>query len=74
MNRTLAAALAISLVGTVTADAAKRQKRHFRAVHAAPIAMQQIYPNRPIWAAPGQCFSDEGYGRFTPCDVGGRGR
>jgi hypothetical protein len=28
------------------------------------------YPSRPAWAAPWQCFTDEGYGRFRPCDAG----
>jgi hypothetical protein len=28
----------------------------------------------PPWAMPNECFTDEGYGRFTPCDRGGRGR
>jgi hypothetical protein len=73
MYRTLVAIVAITLIGTAAADAAKRHKRQLRAVHAAPVASQQIYPNRPIWGAPGQCWSDEGYGRFSSCD-NGRGR
>ena len=28
----------------------------------------------PPWAMPNECFTDEGYGRYTPCDRGGRGR
>jgi hypothetical protein len=28
----------------------------------------------PPWAMPNECYTDEGYGRFTPCDRGGRGR
>ena len=33
----------------------------------------QIYPNRPYWAAPGECFTDDGGGRFRPCSAGGDG-
>jgi len=36
-------------------------------VPAVPYA---VYPSRPPWAAPWQCFTDEGYGRFRPCDAG----
>jgi hypothetical protein len=25
----------------------------------------------PVWRAPNECFTDEGYGRFTSCDAGG---
>jgi hypothetical protein len=28
----------------------------------------------PPWAMPNECYTDEGYGRYTPCDRGGRGR
>ena len=28
----------------------------------------------PPWAMPNECYTDEGYGRFTPCSRGGRGR
>jgi hypothetical protein len=57
------------------ADAATKQKRkHIR--HHAPAAAYRpappypVYPSRPPWAAPHQCFTDEGYGRFRPCDAG----
>jgi hypothetical protein len=33
----------------------------------------QIYPNRPYWAAPGECFTDDGGGRFRPCNAGDGG-
>lgn len=33
----------------------------------------QIYPNRPYWANPNECFTDEGGGRFRPCSAGGGG-
>jgi len=25
----------------------------------------------PVWRAPNECFTDEGYGRFGSCDAGG---
>lgn len=28
----------------------------------------------PPWAMPNECYTDEGYGRFTPCSLGGRSR
>ena len=70
----LAAALATALVGS--ADAATK-KKHQRA--ARPLATEQEpfqryleFPNRPRWAAPQQCFTDDGYGRYTPCEGGGK--
>jgi hypothetical protein len=32
--------------------------------------VQPAFAKRPAWAAPQQCLSDDGYGRFLPCDVG----
>jgi hypothetical protein len=28
----------------------------------------------PPWAMPNECYTDEGYGRYTRCDTGGRAR
>ena len=74
----IAATAAVLLAGVGVADA-KHHKRHkaYRAPVAAyvPASPYAVYPNRPPWAAPWQCFTDEGYGRFLPCDMGGgRGR
>jgi hypothetical protein len=35
----------------------------------------QIYPNRPYWSSPYECFMDDGGGRFKPCNsaTGGGG-
>lgn len=44
--------------------------------HAAPysgMAPGQLYPNRPYWANPNECFTDDGGGRFRPCSAGGDG-
>ena len=76
----ITAAAALSFAGTGVADAAHHGKRH-KARHHAPRAVTyvpatpQVYPGpRPIWAAPGSCWTDEGYGRYLPCDfsIGGR--
>jgi hypothetical protein len=37
---------------------------------AAPAALPQ-FPNRPYNAAPGECYIDEGYGRFSSCNAAG---
>jgi hypothetical protein len=33
----------------------------------------QIYPSRPAWASPYECYLDDGNGRFRPCNAGGDG-
>ena len=71
----MTAVAALSLAGAGVADAAHKGKRH-KARHHAPRAVTyvpatpQAYPGpRPIWAAPGSCWTDEGYGRYRPCDA-----
>ena len=74
MSRILIAAIALSFsVGA--ADAATKHKRkhvrhHAPAVIYVPASAFPVYRARPPWAAPHQCFTDEGYGRFRPCDAG----
>jgi hypothetical protein len=72
MIRVLLAATAL-LVCSAAADAAARHRPHARA-KPAPVhtPQKQIYPNRPAWAPAGACYTDEGYGRFLPCGMGGR--
>ena len=36
----------------------------------APVAARPGAPGT-VYQQPGACFTDEGYGRFTPCDAGG---
>jgi hypothetical protein len=53
------------------ADAAARHKHKVRAPAAQSVpVMQPAFANRPTWAAPQQCYTNDGYGRFLPCDVG----
>ena len=73
MTRFLASALAaISLTATMaTADAASRHMRDHqdRALWSSHAPMRAV---GPPWASPNQCFTDEGYGRFSSCDTGRR--
>jgi hypothetical protein len=71
MIRILLAATVI-LAFTAASDAASRHRKQPRA-KAVSVPQQQIYPNRPAWAPPGVCFSDDGYGRFFECGMGGKG-
>lgn len=71
MHRLLIAAGIALFVGS-SADAAPRHKHKVRpapAAQSAPV-MQPAFVRRPAWAAPQQCVTDDGYGRFLPCDVG----
>jgi len=79
MNRLLIAALALSLTAGVANAAHKSKHRtkmvrhHAAVVHAVaadPYAAYYRAGPRPPWAAPWQCFTDEGYGRRHPCDYG----
>jgi hypothetical protein len=72
---------AVAMLGASVADAAGRKgKRHKVTRAPAPVVVQSAAPyayrpapgvpaNRPPWAGPNECFTDEGYGRFTPCDI-----
>lgn len=66
----IAAIAAFSLTGASVASA-HHVKRHKRAPSVAYIqTAPTAYPGpRPAWAAPGSCYTDEGYGRYRPCDA-----
>ena len=84
----LLAATAISLVVPIAAaDAASRNKqRYYQDPYAASQGPAYYGPysawNAPVylrtpgppWAMPNECYTDEGYGRYTRCDAGGRAR
>jgi len=78
MVRTLIAGLAVvSLACVGTADAATKKKKHQAepAPLTAPMVAAPEQPghagtHRPLWANPGECFTDEGYGRYWPCGAG----
>ena len=83
----LLAATAISLVVPMAAaDAASRNKqRYYQDPYAAQgpayygpysawNAPVYLRTPGPPWAMPNECYTDEGYGRYTRCDAGGRAR
>jgi len=67
----IAGALAISTI--VPASAATRHRAPAPSLNDAPVAARAsgYTQTGPVWRAPNECFSDEGYGRFTSCDAGG---
>lgn len=70
----IAAVAAFSLAGLDAADAASKRKRQ-KVRHPAPIAAVPATPYGvrtpgPVWAQPWECYTDEGYGRYTPCGAG----
>jgi hypothetical protein len=79
MKKLLIAAMTLALTASA-ADAAHKPKHKVRAVRLHAVAVPVVPPDpwaayylptpRPPWAAPWQCFTDEGYGRFRPCDAG----
>ena len=69
----VAAAVAVSFASFDTADAAKRKRhkvRHLAPVAAVPAPAYRARTPGPIWAGPGECYTDEGYGRYTACGSG----
>jgi hypothetical protein len=75
--KSLARFLAIAVAATgVTSPLAAKPKKHkpVAPAHAwsAPIAQQgaRMIEVRPgLWISSYGCISDEGYGRYSPCDV-----
>ena len=75
MFRILVAGLAaLSLTCAGTADAATKKKRMHHAAPslatAVPVSPHYARTPGPVWAAPNECFTDEGYGRYWPCGAG----
>ena len=75
----VAGMVCVLAAGTIApASAATKQKR---AAPAQPATSGDVVglPIHPAWSptpgaiyqAPNDCFTDEGYGRYTACDVGG---
>jgi hypothetical protein len=84
--RSILSRLAIAaLVGVLAASAiapASAATKQKRAAPAQPAASGDVVglPIHPAWSpvpsavyqAPNDCFTDEGYGRYTACDQGGQ--
>jgi len=72
MRTILIAALATVVLATIPADAASRHKHKRHRAAASVVVRTAPAPvlNRPAWASPYECYTDEGYGRFWPCGAG----
>ena len=73
MLRVMLTVLAVlSIASLDAAEAASKRKKP--KVRPAPIgALQAPTMARtpgPPWAGPGECYTDEGYGRYSPCGQG----
>jgi hypothetical protein len=67
----IAAMALLSVVGLAPADAATKKKvRHPAPATVAPLYAYPAPTRGPVWAAPGECYTDEGYGRYWPCGAG----
>ena len=68
MTRIIVAALAFAVLAT-SAEAATRKRTKAQGWQTAAVAASYapIVRTGPSWAGPNECFTDEGYGRFTPC-------
>ena len=83
--RSILSCLAVAgMVGVLAAGAiapASAATKHKRATTPQPAASGDVVglPIHPAWSpvpsavyqAPNECFTDEGYGRYTACDQGG---
>ena len=70
----IAVMAALSFAATGAADAKAKHKRH-RAHYGTPYSYVPVLPYTartpgPPWAAPWECYTDEGYGRYQPCSTG----
>jgi hypothetical protein len=74
MTRIFLVISAIILVGTTGAEAAARKNAKAATLQTAAVAARPMTPARPAWAVAGECYTDDGYGRFWPCSGGPCGR
>ena len=75
MKTTILIAMVLSLASASAANAYhtkphKRAHPYGPAVAYVPASPYYAAHPRPIWGAPQQCFTDEGYGRYWPCGAG----
>jgi hypothetical protein len=75
LTKLIFAVAALSLVAIGAADAAGKPKPH-KIVRTdglvAYLPAPAVATARPPWAAPWECYTDEGYGRFRSCSAGRR--
>jgi hypothetical protein len=68
----IAAMIGLSLAAIGTADAAGKHKRYKVQRHGGAVMSLPAPLSGPPWAQPWECFTDEGYGRYRPCNAGRR--
>lgn len=74
MLRVMLTVLAILSIASLDAGAAGKRKRHkVKAIpptHNAPAYPASTRTPGPPWAGPGECYTDDGYGRYVLCGTG----
>ena len=71
MHRLVPLLAGLALFATSPADAAARHKHKVNPAVTQSAPVVPAVARRPaLGAAPQQCLTDDGYGRFLPCDVG----
>ena len=74
----IAALTALSFVAVGATEAAAKHKRykvrHGGAYAYVPVSPYWARTSGPPWAGPGECYTDEGYGRYAACGMGRGGR
>jgi hypothetical protein len=69
MIRILIVISAVVLVGGSGAEAAARKGTKAAGWQTAAVAARPAAPARPVWASAHECYTDDGYGRFLPCNA-----
>jgi hypothetical protein len=75
MLRVILAVLTILSIASLDAAGAagKRKKHKVKAIPPtfnAPVAPSSTRTPGPPWAGPGECYTDDGYGRYVLCGAG----
>jgi hypothetical protein len=74
MLRVMLTVLAVLSIASLDASAAGKRKRHkVKAIPPplnAPAHPATARTPGPPWAGPGECYTDEGYGRYVLCGAG----
>lgn len=74
MTHILIVMFVLAVTTSTGAEAAPRKSVNAEVWRMAAVAARAITPARPAWAGLNDCFTDDGYGRFTPCSLACGGR
>jgi hypothetical protein len=71
---TLTILAVLSIASLDAAEAASKRKKH-KVKAVPPTLSAPAYPTTartpgPPWAGPGECYTDDGYGRYVLCGAG----